>query len=364
MTSNGPVGVSGESVNPLPSTVAPQVTPDTSIPSDGNKRTNSSSGRKERRRSIYKFPAYDFKVALEIAGKVEDNGGGTLSEETLAVSLGLSRSSSGFRLKILAARNFNLLVKRGASLSTTSIAKAILKPTSEEDANRGYQDSFLSIQLFKAVAERYRDQRLPDSQTLRNVLEREFHVDPKRVQQAERVLIDSARFTHLLEHRNDGTYLNTSEGEQSSDFEPEADTDFVPQWTGANAAPLITGDRNPRPPQNYALENTWTFSLEEIGQLNHEDFEVVWHALGIVVKARSARLKSTQESRALESASAMALRTLRLSAPQSPYPCPPAHRLSKDNTLVSHVSIGPQEGRRHPPPCLRNLPRTAASALA
>lgn len=296
MTSNGPGGVSGESVNPLPSTVAPEATPDTSIPSDANKRANSSSGRKERRRSIYKFPAYDFKVALEIAGKVEDNGGGTLSEETLAVSLGLSKSSSGFRLKILAARNFNLLVKRGASLSTTPIAKAILKPTSDEDANRGYQDSFLSIQLFKAVAERYRDQRLPDSQTLRNVLEREFHVDPKRVQQAERVLIDSARFTHLLEHRNDGTYLNISGQETPGDLESEADADYVPQWTGESAAPISTGDRNSRPPQNNALENTWTFSLEEIGQLSHEDFEVVWHALGIVVKARSARLKSNLES--------------------------------------------------------------------
>ena len=296
MTSNEPVGVSDESVNPLPGTVAPQATPDASVPSDGNRRTNSSSGRKERRRSIYKFPAYDFKVALEIAGKVEDNGGGTLSEETLAVSLGLSRSSSGFRLKILAARNFNLLVKRGSSLSTTSIAKAILKPTSDEDANRGYQDSFLSIQLFKAVAERYRDQRLPDSQTLRNVLEREFHVDPKRVQQAERVLIDSARFTRLLEHRNDGTYLNISERENSGEFEPEMDADYGAQWTGPIPADVNSGDRNSRAPQNPTLENTWTFSLEEIGQLSHEDFEVVWHALGIVVKARSARLNSAPES--------------------------------------------------------------------
>ena len=181
---------------------------DTSLPGVGleslasgtSGQSRNGSPRKARQPSAYPFPAYGFSMALHIARRVEENGGGTLSEETLAVNLGLSKKSSGFRLKCLAARNLGLLVKEGPTLSTTSIAKAILKPTSEDDAMRGYRQSFLSIPLFRAVVERYRGQRLPDSDTLRNVLEREFLVEHSRVQQAERLLKESGRDTFLLQH--------------------------------------------------------------------------------------------------------------------------------------------------------------------
>ena len=256
----------------------------------------NSSGRKARQRSVYLFPAYGFSMALDIARQVEESGGGTLTEETLAVNLGLSKNSSGFRLKCLAARQFNLLVKQGATVSTTSIAKAILKPTSEEDALRGYRQSFLSIPLFQAVSERYRGQRLPDSQTLRNVLEREFLVEHKRVQQAERLLLDSARDTYLLKHRGDGTYLTISDTSPGApeDAGPAGDAELAIGYNPTAAAddgfrpasqPLDTG----------RAANTITFSLDEIGQLLDEDFEKVWDAIGILVKARSARRASARE---------------------------------------------------------------------
>ena len=256
----------------------------------------NSPRRKARQRSVYLFPAYGFSMALDIARQVEESGGGTLTEETLAVNLGLSKNSSGFRLKCLAARQFNLLVKQGASVSTTSIAKAILKPTSEEDALRGYRQSFLSIPLFQAVSERYRGQRLPDSQTLRNVLEREFLVEHKRVQQAERLLLDSARDTFLLKHRGDGTYLTISDTSPGApeDAGPAADTEVVIGYTPTPATD--DGFRPPsQPPETGRATNTITFSLDEIGQLREEDFEKVWEAIGVLVKARSARRLSATE---------------------------------------------------------------------
>ena len=235
-------------------------------------------------------------MALQVARQVEESGGGTLTEETLAVNLGLSKTSSGFRLKCLATRHFGLLIKHGSSVSTTAVAKAIFKPTSDEEALRGYQQSFLSIPLFQAVAERYRGQRLPDSQTLRNVLEREFLVEPKRVQQAERMLLDSARDTLLLQHRNDGTYLTVSERTSWVDEEAGTYPDYELPWgLGSPASPEIA-DRGPRPLSVATAVNTFTFSLDEVAQLSHEDFEQVWRAVGILVKARGARLRSTPES--------------------------------------------------------------------
>ena len=201
MTTQQPAADSGRPESQSTPEVAEATGAATAANNDSTGQSRNGGSRKARRRSVYLFPAYGFTMALDIARQVEESGGGTLTEETLAVNLGLSKNSSGFRLKCLAARQFNLLNKQGVTVSTTSIAKAILKPTSNEDALRGYRQSFLSIPLFQAVAERYRGQRLPDSQTLRNVLEREFMVEHKRVQQAERLLLDSARDTYLLKHR-------------------------------------------------------------------------------------------------------------------------------------------------------------------
>ena len=262
-------------------------------------QSRNSSRRKARQRSVYLFPAYGFSMALDIARQVEESGGGTLAEETLAVNLGLSKNSSGFRLKCLAARQFNLLVKQGATVSTTSIAKAILKPTSDEDALRGYRQSFLSIPLFQAVAERYREQRLPDSPTLRNVLEREFQVEHKRVQQAERLLLDSARDTYLLKHRGDGTYLTISDILSEPPEEPglPGNTESPLGETLATAAVADGGFRSTFPSSGtLAPDNTIAFSLDEIGQLATEDFERVWDAIGILVKARSARRRAMLDS--------------------------------------------------------------------
>ena len=247
----------------------------------------SNSARKTRQRSVYLFPAYGFTTALDIARRVEESGGGSLTEETLAINLGLSAKSSGFRLKSLAARQFQLISKQGDTLFTTPVAKAIFKPTSGDDAQRGFREAFLSIPLFQAVAERYRGQRLPDSQTLRNVLEREFYVEHTRVQQAERMLLDSARDAHLLKHTSDGTYLAVSDGGLGSPDEYGA---------SLNASHDLSSPQNGAYHQSATAQqstavpaNVLTFTIEEIGDLDTDEFESVWHALGILIRARRRR---------------------------------------------------------------------------
>ena len=249
----------------------------------------SRTPRKARQRSVFLFPAYDFNTALDIARRVEENGGGSLTEETLAINLGLSAKSSGFRLKSLAARQFELITKQGNILTTTPVAKAILKPTSNGDADRGKREAFLSIPLFQAVCERYRGHPLPDSQTLRNVLEREFQVEHSRVQQAERMLLDSARYADLLQHANDGTYLSVSD---SMGLPPDRSRVTGSPVIGP-AASLNGG--HPELPSAYLKQefpaNTLTFTLDELEELSEEEFEQVWRAFGILVRARK-RIKT------------------------------------------------------------------------
>ena len=285
-----------------PSVFDDGVSLDAAIPAEGYSLTTHTNGkasapRKARQKSVYLFPAYGLSTALDIARRVEESGGGSLTEETLAVNMDLSVKSSGFRLKSLAARQFGLINKQGDLLTTTPVAKAIFKPTGPDDAKRGGLQAFLSIPLFRAVSERYRGQRLPDSQTLRNVLEREFHVERSRVQQAERMLLDSAKDAHLLKSNGDGVYL------AFSDVTLDAPGEFAPGAVETYDAAALGMPRTV-PHQTVAatqapVANSFSFTLEEIGRLSPEDFEIVWQAVGILVRARSSRQAELSEEDSL-----------------------------------------------------------------
>jgi len=176
------------------------------IQTDTETKPKQTRGHK---RSPYLFPAYDFGFAKQIAERVERDGAGSLSEETLAIALHLSVKSSGFQLKTLTARQFGLLTKQGSMLSTTPLAKAIFKPINETEKRSALINTFMTIPLFKEVATRFKGRPLPQSQDFRNLLERELGIDAKRVSDAERVLMDSAKMTGVLVDSGGSVYLST-----------------------------------------------------------------------------------------------------------------------------------------------------------
>ena len=104
-------------------------------------------------------------------------------------------------------------------------------------------------------------------------------VEHKRVQQAERLLLDSARDTYLLKHRGDGTYLTISDSPLGPLDEPGLPMDAEPGTLGETFSqpPVQEGAfRQPQPrPDSLPPANTITFSLDEIGQLREDEFETV-----------------------------------------------------------------------------------------
>lgn len=245
--------------------------------------------RKKPVRSRYQFPSYDFGIARQIAEKVEFEGAGHLSEETLAISLHASAKSSGFRLKTLAARQFHLLAKEGEMLSTTPLAKAILKPATEEEKKRKMMESFMTIPLFNAVATRFRGQPMPPSQSFRNILEREFGVESNRVSEAERVLIDSAREAGLLHQSGDKTYITT-------EIIPTVQPPTAP---GAPQGAILPSDRFVTPPPSGQVtqptSGLLTVSEQDLADFDDKEFNEIWNALGKIVRAKGKRQRATEE---------------------------------------------------------------------
>ena len=254
-----------------------------------NNQIKPKEPKRKRVRSPYLFPAYDFGMARQIAERVEKDGAGNLSEETLAIALHLSVKSSGFQLKTLTARQFGLLTKQGQNLSTTPMAKAILKPTTEDEKSKALVDSFLAIPLFREVAARFRGQPLPQGQAFRNILEREFKIDSKRVSDAERVLMDSARETDVLVTSGSNTYLST---ERMATETPTAQA-TTEQMPSPQTTPLVT-----QPPSVPVLGEKIlpVIGEEDLLELNDEQFKQFWGAFGEILRARAKRSRLQKET--------------------------------------------------------------------
>lgn len=249
---------------------------------DSNNQNKAKAPRK-RVRSPYLFPAYNLGMARQIAERVEKDGAGSLSEETLAIALHLSAKSSGYQLKTLTARQFRLLTKQRETLSTTPIAKAIFKPKTEDERSRALVESFLAIPLFREVAARFKGQPLPQGQAFRNILEREFQVDSKRVSDAERVLMDSAREAGVFVTSGSNMYISTEQiTAGKKDFEPGTEQPISPL-----ASPSHT---TPPPPSGGIL----TISEEDLATFDDTEFGEVWGALGKIVRARGKRSQREQ----------------------------------------------------------------------
>lgn len=197
--------------------------------------------RKRPVRAEFSFPIYPLSTALEIAERVEREGAGSLSETTLAISLGLSVKSSGFQLKVLAAKQFGLLIKQGGNLMTTPLAESIFKPFSNEEKSAALGQVFHNIPLFKAVSDKYEGSPLPSDEALRNVLEREFKVTHERVSSAHSMLINSAKTAGVLQESQGRVYLvKKSVGAMvggTPTREGEGET-FKPPPTGQRVEPI------------------------------------------------------------------------------------------------------------------------------
>lgn len=255
---------------------------------DTNTVNGESSARKRPVRSRLLFPAYGFNAAFQIAKTVEMDGNGSLTEESLAIALELSVKSSGFKLKTLTARQFGLLTKSGTIISTTPLTKAMVRPTRPGEDVEARVQSFLNIPLFEAVAQKYRGSTMPASDVLRNILVRQFDVDPTRAAPAERVLLDSAREAGLLIDQGGKQYLSL-------------DANVLAQ-RGAH-----TPIENPPPPGNGGAAGETPLSnppvVQDAGQqsgsilvseldmatLDRAEFDQVWTALGTIFRARGER---------------------------------------------------------------------------
>ena len=118
--------------------------------------------------------------AISVAERIFRDGGGQLPQEHIASALGSkSIASSTFVRKLAALRHFGVVEVHGNTVKLTSLGFSIAAPASSEEKLSSLFQAFRRVDLFQLLHDRYRGKLLPEMNSLKNILMREYDVNKR-----------------------------------------------------------------------------------------------------------------------------------------------------------------------------------------
>lgn len=145
--------------------------------------------RAKRGRSTIEFPYFDQDEAIAAATAVHAVGGTSCTIEQLAAQMRQAAGGGGFRVRLMAARTFNVLEYERGTVTLTDLGIRIIDPKFQRSAR---VDSFFAVPLFKAAYEKLKGGILPPNAAIERTLET-LGVAPKQKDKARYVFLRSAK---------------------------------------------------------------------------------------------------------------------------------------------------------------------------
>ncbi|MQY71046.1 hypothetical protein GH141_03835, partial [bacterium] len=125
-------------------------------------------------------PYASLRESVELVERVYKEGGGDVPLELLVKFLGYSNTrSSGFLRKLSSLRRFGVGKTEKNVFKLSPLGFAIAAPTSPEEKLSRIFEAFNQVNLFRVLHERYGGKPPPDTALVKNILVREFGVEPK-----------------------------------------------------------------------------------------------------------------------------------------------------------------------------------------
>jgi hypothetical protein len=151
-------------------------------------KTDDNSGQREQ--STIAFPYLDLDAAVEVAKAIYSRGGlGGCNFDELAAEMNQTVSGA-FRLKVGAAKTFDLTEREGKSGVRLSELGQQIVSTETERAARA--EAFLRVPLYSAVYEKYRGHLLPPMKALEREMQ-SLGVSSKQTDKARQAFERSAK---------------------------------------------------------------------------------------------------------------------------------------------------------------------------
>jgi len=147
-------------------------------------------------RSTIEFPYMNLNDAIAVAQGIRDTtGSGSCQHDQLAAKLTLSPKSSGYRMRLSAARLFGLIESASGGVKLTDLGHGVVDSARSRESRA---QSFLRVPLFLKLYENNRGKQLPPPAALEREME-ELGVAPKQKERARQIFQRSAETAGFFE---------------------------------------------------------------------------------------------------------------------------------------------------------------------
>lgn len=168
--------------------------------------TNNSGNKGQEKSRSGSFPTVTLLSAVDLIKRGAD-AGWSMSKETFAKATGGTTANSGaFFLKLAALRDYGL-IERGAKVEYTQLAKDIVAPKTESEAELKLKlkDAFLSSEIFGALYEKIKGGTGESSVlTIANIGVHDFRISVIKKDVFAKNFVLSAEYAGLIESPIDG----------------------------------------------------------------------------------------------------------------------------------------------------------------
>lgn len=140
-------------------------------------------------RSTIEFPYMNLTDAIAVAQGIRDTtGSGVCQHDQLAAALSLSPKSSGYRMRLSAARLFGLMESAAGGVKLTDLGHGVVDSARSRESRA---KAFLKVPLFAKIYDNNRGKQLPPPAALEREMEA-LGVAPKQKERARQVFQRSA----------------------------------------------------------------------------------------------------------------------------------------------------------------------------
>ncbi len=198
------------------------------------------AGRRPKRLLIRRpYPTHGLRDTLAAAETIrEANRGQPFAPDRLAAAMGTTRGSSAFRMKLTSSVKYGLTEGgvNDEAISLTPLGEAVVSPRSEEERRRALLDAACNPEVFGRFYEGLDGQPLPRDDFSRNVLEREWGIDPSISAECIELIRANGEFVGILAADASGVLgVNLSSAVAAS--EPQPFIDAAPPAGGEGERP-------------------------------------------------------------------------------------------------------------------------------
>lgn len=156
------------------------------------------------------FPKFSLQESLVIAKAIqEQNAGKPMKRLFVADAIGRKPASTDFKYLLSSSYQYGLTVgtEKAEYIELTVLGESITRPTSPQEKTSALQQAAQRPDLLGRIYEHYRDAKLPSGDFFKNVVEREFGVSRRWVEDCIKILLENGWFTNIIKEVAGAPYV-------------------------------------------------------------------------------------------------------------------------------------------------------------